>query len=150
MGRGDLTDEQWQRIAPYLPPERSGKRGHPYNNHRTVINGILWIDRTGAPWRDLPERYGPWQTCADRLYRWQRRGIWQRLLQTLQAQQDATGNVEWEGCALDSSSIKAHPHAAGARQTASKGGKKASRQPTSRPNRNRRKTKKRSDAVAGD
>jgi transposase len=147
MSRGDLSDEQWQQIAPYLPPERSGKRGHPYNEHRTVINGILWIDRTGAPWRDLPERYGPWQTCADRLYRWQRLGIWQQRLQALQAKQDAAGHLAWDGCALDSTSIKAHPHAAGARHAPQKGGHKASRQPMSQLNRSRPKTKKRS-AVA--
>ena len=120
MARGDLTDEQWQRLEPLLPPERSGKRGHPYKGHRTVINGILWIDRTGAPWRDLPERYGPHQTCSDRLYRWRRKGIWQQVLQALQSQEDARSNVEWEGCAIDSTSIKAHPHAAGARHAPAK------------------------------
>jgi transposase len=88
MARGDLADEQWQRIAAYLPPERSGKRGHPYLEHRRILNGMLWIDRTRAPWRDLPERCGPWQTCYDRLTRWQRQGLWTRLLQALQADQD--------------------------------------------------------------
>jgi transposase len=66
VGRGELTEEAWRFIAPLLPV--SG-RGGQWRNHRTVINGILWKLRTGAPWRDLPDRYGPWQTCADRLYR---------------------------------------------------------------------------------
>lgn len=129
MAHGDLTDQQWDQIAPHLPPERSGKRGHPYNSHRPVVNGILWIDRTGAPWRDLPERYGPWQTCYDRFLRWQRQGVWQQVLQALQAAQDAKALLDWDGCALDSTSIKAHPHAAGARHApGQKGGHKASRQ----------------------
>ena len=127
MARGDLTDAQWERLAPLLPPQHSGKRGHPYNDHRTVINGILWVDRTAAPWADLPERYGPHQTCYDRLVRWQRNGLWPQLLQTLQSQQDARSNVEWTGCAVDSTSIKAHPHAAGVRHQAAKGGHRSGR-----------------------
>ena len=75
MTRGDLSNEQWARLEPLLPSSK-GKRGHPYKDHRLVINGIRWRERTGAPWRDLPERYGPWQTCYDRFVSWQRRGIW--------------------------------------------------------------------------
>ena len=65
--RGELTDEAWGRIAPLLP--EGGRRGGRWKDHRTVVNGILWKLRTGAPWRDLPERYGPWQTCYDRFAR---------------------------------------------------------------------------------
>src|SRR6201995_4463206 len=68
VGRGELTERAWTAIEPLLP--RSNGRGGQWRDHRTVINGILWKLRTGAPWRDLPERYGPWQTCAERLYRW--------------------------------------------------------------------------------
>src|SRR5690242_1961021 len=106
MSRGDLTEDQWERLKPHLPPEKTGKRGGQFKDHRLVINGILWMDRTGAPWRDLPERYGPWQTCHDRLTRWQKNGLWTYLLHVLQAQADRQSNVEWEGCALDSTSIK--------------------------------------------
>ena len=60
MGRGDLTDQQWQQLQPLLPPQKP-TTGRPAKNHRTIINGILWVLRTGAPWRDLPERYGPWR-----------------------------------------------------------------------------------------
>ena len=116
MARGDMSDRDWQRIHPLLPPEKTGKRGGQWRNHRQIIDGIRWIGRTGAPWRDLPERYGPWQTCAERLYRWQREGLWLHILQSLQAQEDAASNVEWEGVAIDSTTIKAHPHAAGARK----------------------------------
>lgn len=138
MFRGDMSDSDWQRIQPLLPPEKTGRRGGQWRSHRQVINGIRWIGRTGAPWRDLPERYGPWQTCAERLYRWQQDGTWLRILQILQAQEDAKSNVEWEACSVDSTTIKAHPHAAGARKPVStasptaseaeKGGHKASQQ----------------------
>ena len=96
MARGDLTDAQWERLAPLLPPQRSGKPGRPYEDHRQVLNGILWILRTGAPWRDLPDRYGPHQTCYDRFVRWRRAGLWERLLQTLHGQADAAGELAWE------------------------------------------------------
>jgi len=165
MFRGDMSDSDWQRIQPLLPPEKTGKRGGQWRSHRQVINGIRWIGRTGAPWRDLPERYGPWQTCAERLYRWQQDGTWLRILQTLQAQEDAQSNVEWEACSVDSTTIKAHPHAAGARKPVStasedaseaeKGGIKASQQnrrhrpsPLPRPRiRRNRASVKCSDAV---
>ena len=79
-----------------------------------LINGILWKIRTGAPWRDLPERYGPWQTCHDRFVRWRRDGTWDRLLDHAQTKSDAVGEVEWE-VSVDSSVARAHQHAAGAR-----------------------------------
>lgn len=134
MARGDLTDAEWERLQPLLPPERSGKPGHPYVNHRRVINGILWVLRTGAPWRDLPERYGSWHTCNDRLLRWQRRGLWERVLQELQGRAEAAGEMEWEVAFVDSSVVRAHQHAAGARQSgAGVGEKGGSRQrPTRR------------------
>jgi transposase len=136
MARGDLTDQAWEAIEPLLP-RNDGRRGGRFREHRTVLNGILWVMRTGAPWRDLPERYGPWQTSYDRLQRWQRDGTWQRVLQALQGVADAgrlSGQaVEWDGCALDSTSIKAHPHAAGARRApAKKGARGLARQPVRR------------------
>jgi transposase len=66
VGRGELTEEAWGIIAPLLPSSRT-RRGGQWRDHRTVINGILWKLRTGAPWRDVPARYRPWQTLADRL-----------------------------------------------------------------------------------
>lgn len=80
-----------------------------------MINGILWKLRTGAPWRDLPKRYGPWQTCADRLYRWRRDGTWDRILTHAQTRSDAAGEVVWE-VSVDSSTARAHHHASGARR----------------------------------
>ena len=114
MARGDLTDKEWARWEPLLPPQKPAEPGGQYRDHRQVINGILWVLRTGAPWRDLPERYGPWGTCYSRFRRWSEQGIWKRVLEQLQGQEDACANLHWHEAALDSSSIKAHPHAAGA------------------------------------
>jgi transposase len=111
--RGEITNEAWERIAPLLPDGRSP--GGRWRDHREVINGILWKLRTGAPWRDLPERYGPWQTCYDRFVRWRRDGTWERLLAHAQTKSDAVGEVEWE-VSVDSSVARAHQHAAGARK----------------------------------
>ena len=111
-GRGELTDAAWDVIAPLLPT--NGRRGKQWKDHRTVVNGILWKLRTGAPWRDLPERYGPWPSVYDRFVRWRRDGTWDGLLAHVQTKTDAVGEVEWE-VSLDSTSIRAHQHAAGAR-----------------------------------
>src|SRR2546423_1755813 len=110
MSRGDLSNTQWARLEPLLP-RSEGKVGHPYKEHRQVLNGLLWIARTGAPWRDLPERYGPWKTCHDRLRRWQRQGIWKRVFQELLAQVDAEGKLDWSHCSIDSTVVRAHQHA---------------------------------------
>jgi transposase len=114
MRRGDLTDEQWEKLRPLLPPQKPNI-GRPAQDHRRILNGILWILRTGAPWRDLPERYGPHGTASSRFYRWQQAGIWQRILEALQQQKDADGQIDWETHAVDSTIIRAHQHAAGAK-----------------------------------
>jgi transposase len=113
METSELTDVQWERLRLLLPPHKP-RTGRPARDHRTVINGILWKLRTGSPWRDLPERYGPWQTCYDRLVRWRRDGTWDRLLAHAQTKSDAVGEVEWE-VSVDDTVIRAHQHAAGAR-----------------------------------
>src|SRR3982750_2855802 len=69
MRRLDVTDEQWRRLEPLLPPEKP-RTGRPNHDHGRVVSGMLWIHRTGAPWRDLPERYGPAGTGSSRFYRW--------------------------------------------------------------------------------
>lgn len=115
MGRGDLTNEQWGRLKPLLPPHKP-EVGRPAEDHRRIINGILWIDRTGAPWCDLPERYGPWQTVASRFYRWQKAGIRDGILKALQQNSDAEDELDWEThYYVDSTTVRAHQHAAGAK-----------------------------------
>ena len=116
-GRGELTERAWARRQPLLPC--NGRRGKQWRDHWQVINGILWRLRTGAPWRDLPERYGPWKTCYDRFVRWRRDGMWDRLLAYVQTRSDIRGELAWE-VSVDSTVTRAHQHAAGARQRASK------------------------------
>ena len=114
MGRYDLTDVQWERLKPLLPPEKP-PTGRPNHDHRRILNGILWIDRTGAPWNDLPSHYGPVGTVSSRFYRWRQAGIWQRVLEALQALADWQGRVDWSLHFVDSTIVRAHQHAAGAR-----------------------------------
>lgn len=110
-----MTERQWARLQPLLPPEK-GKRGRPARSHREVLNGILWIKRTGAPWRDLPDRYPPFGTCHSRLTAWQRDGVWEQILQALLAEADQGGELDWVQAAVDSTTVRAHQHAAGARR----------------------------------
>ena len=113
MGRGEVTDKAWARIEPLLPP-MSG-RGRRWRDHRQVLNAILWKLRTGAPWRDLPERYGPWKTAHERLRLWTADGTWQRILDEVIVKDDSVGELEWI-VSVDSSVVRAHQHAAGARK----------------------------------
>ena len=114
MGRGDLTNQQWARLAPLLP--KGIKSGRPPKwSKRQLIDGIRWRTRTGAPWRDVPARYGPWQTVYGLFRRWQRDGTWQRILTSLQAQADAKGLITWD-VSIDTTITRAHQHAAGARK----------------------------------
>jgi transposase len=113
VGRGELTDKAWAYIEPLLPPIESG--GRRWRDHRQVINAILWKLRTGAPWRDLPERYGPWKTAHERLRIWTKDGTWDRILDHVIVKDDAVGNVEWT-FSIDSSNVRAHQHCAGARK----------------------------------
>jgi len=92
-----------------------------------VINAILWKVRTGAPWRDLPERYGPWKTAHERLRLWTKDGTWDRILAEVIVKDDSVGEVEWV-ISVDSSVVRAHQHAGGAR-------KKGDAHPTSRRSR---------------
>ena len=115
--RHELSDAQWERLRPLLPPQRPAT-GRPAKDHRGVVNAILWRLRTGAPWRDLPERYGPWPTVYSRFRRWQRSGVWTRVLAALQAEADAKGELDWALHFVDGTTVRAHQHAAGAKKGA--------------------------------
>src|SRR5215217_5785146 len=93
MESSDLTDGQWERLRRLLPPQKP-RTGRPAKNHRAVLNGILWILRTGSPWRCLPECYGSCKTVSSRFYRWQKAGVWDRILSALQRQADAAGRLD--------------------------------------------------------
>ncbi|GGQ41119.1 hypothetical protein GCM10010266_74650 [Streptomyces griseomycini] len=112
MGRGDLTDAEWEQLRPLLPVS-NGRCGR-WRDHRQVINGILHRVRTGVQWRDLPGRFGPWKTVYERHRRWSGDGTWERLLQQVQAAADAAGEIDWD-ISVDSTVVRAHQHAAGAR-----------------------------------
>ena len=135
MGRFDLTDRQWARLQPFLPPEKphTGRPNHDHRRilNRRILNGILWVHRTGAPWRDLPEeRYGPVGTVSSRFSRWRQAGVWDRLLAALQETAEARGEIDWTLHLVDATGVRAHQHAAGARREGEKRG--------SRPRRTRR------------
>lgn len=87
-----------------------------WRDHRQVINGILHRVRTGVPWRDLPERFGPWKTAYERHRLWSADGTWERLFQQVQAAADADGEIDWD-ISVDSTVMRAHQHAAGAGRT---------------------------------
>jgi transposase len=107
MSRYDLTDFEWRVIEPLLPNK---PRGVPRVDDRRVLNGILWVLRSGAPWRDLPERYGPRTTCYNRFNRWREAGVWDRLIDAISAAYD--GEMQM----IDSTSIRAHQQAATAKK----------------------------------
>ena len=117
MSRYDFSDNAWNIIIPMLPkPHHSGRPGRPYLDHRTVMNGIFWALCSGAPWRDLPERYGHWKTVYNRFNRWSKLGvinlIFNRLLQFL----DEQGQIDWQSISIDGSHIRALKAAAGAKK----------------------------------
>lgn len=112
--RGDLTDAQWAVLQPLLPTGR--KPGRPPKwTKRQLIDAIRWRIRIGAPWRELPERYGPWQNAYGLFRAWSRDGTWAAILTKLQAIADAAGLISWD-VSVDSTIVRAHQHAAGARR----------------------------------
>jgi len=114
--RGDLADVRWHCQEPLLPLGKPWT-GRPNEVHRRSLNGMLWIDRTGAPWRDLPERHDPVGTASSRLSRWRATGVWHRVLSALQAEAAARGGVDWDLHIVDATVVRAHQHAAGTRWT---------------------------------
>jgi transposase len=109
--RHELTEEQWRRIKDLLPPEqgRAGRRPRP---NLEMVNAILWVLRSGAPWRDLPERYPKWKSVHTRFLRWSKRGVWKRVLDVLAA------DLDDELAIIDASIVRVHQDAAGGKKTA--------------------------------
>src|ERR1700679_776699 len=113
MARYELTDEQWDLLKDLFPKQGRGGR---WLNHRTMLNGMLWILRSGAPWRDLPERYGNFKTVHHRFSRWRRNGMFDKVLKALQIRLDKQGKIDWDLWLVDGTSIRASRAAAGARK----------------------------------
>ena len=109
-----LTDDQWARIAPLMPGGCKGKRG-PRSNNRRFMDAVLWMARSGGRWKDLPERFGKVSTVKDRYYDWIERGVFAGIFQAL------SGEADMEWLMVDSTIVRAHQHAAGARRE--KGGR---------------------------
>lgn len=117
MARYDIPDDTWTIIQPFLPAESASPRaGRPWAEHRTIINGMFWVLCSGAPWRDLPERYGPWKTVYNRFNRWSKSGVINIIFNKLLSALDAHGFVDWSATALDGSNIRALKCAAGAQK----------------------------------
>ena len=113
MRRHDLSDQQWERLAPFFPP-RPRRRGGQWTDDRTILNGIFWRLNTGAPWRDLPERYGKWKTVHDRFSKLRKSGLLDRILEALQLRLDEKGLIDFDLWCVDGSSVRASRAAAGA------------------------------------
>jgi transposase len=107
MARYDLTEAEWRIVEPLLPVVGKGKRRV---DDRRVVNGIFYVLRTGSPWRDLPERYGPYTTVYNRFNRWAKKGVWLGLFEALAAQSPQSLHL------IDSSIVRAHQHAAGGKK----------------------------------
>lgn len=108
MIRTVLNDAQWQRIAPLLPG-KAGDPGRHGKDNRLFVEAVLWVARTGAPWRDLPQAFGKWFTVYTRFWRWAQKGVWDRLFKILSADPD------FEYVAIDATLVRVHQHGTGAK-----------------------------------
>ncbi|MFD4043811.1 IS5 family transposase [Streptomyces sp. NPDC058605] len=111
--RHELTNQEWELLAPLIPRAATGS---PRVSDRQIINGMVYKIRTGISWRDLPERYGPWQTLYTRFRRYALAGMFTRALQQIQARADAAGDIDWL-VQIDSTIVRAHQHAAATGRT---------------------------------
>jgi transposase len=123
--RHELTDGQWARLEPLLPKNKGA--GRPWEDHRRFLNGMVWILRTGAPWRDLPERYGKFNSVHARFTKWRRDGTWDSIVASLQNAMDDGELLDLDLWCIDGSNVRATRAAAGARE---KGGQSTSRKTT--------------------
>ncbi len=117
---GVFSDEFWAVVVSVLPSSK-GRRGRPWNNHRRTLEGIAWRYRTGTPWRDLPAEFGSWHSVWERHYRWSRDGTYQRMFDAVRSagllEAGSEDRLE-ELLSVDSTVVRAHQHAAGARKLA--------------------------------
>jgi transposase len=115
--RYELTDAQWEIIAPFFPDRsHQGGAGKPFKDHRPLVNGILWRLHTGAPWPDIPSRYGPWKTVYDRFRRWRLDGTWAKILDALLLRLDQAGLIDRDLWLVDASIVRATRASAGAKK----------------------------------
>ena len=110
--RYELTDEEWEKIAQLIPEKATGTQGRPAKDNRMMMNGMMWLARSGSSWRDLPERYGPWKSVYSRFRKWRDLGVFVKVFKMLSLES------EIEILSLDSTTVKAHSFAAGAKKGA--------------------------------
>jgi len=110
MKRHELTDEQWALVEPLVPLSTA----RPSRDRRTLLNGLFWILHTGAPWRDLPERFGPWQTVYHHFAKWRRDGVFAEIVEALQITLDDRGLIDWDLWCIDGANVRAARAAGGA------------------------------------
>lgn len=113
MRRHELNDEQWAAVEPLIP-RSAARTGRPASDRRLMLDGLFWILATGAPWRDLPERFGPWQTVYDHFRNWRKSGVFAAIVEALQVKLDNQGYIDWELWCVDGASVRAARAAAGA------------------------------------
>ncbi len=113
VARHEVTDEEWELVDEYVtrPPAQTGR---PRRDARLMLNSVMWVLRTGAPWRDLPERFGPWETAYYYFNTWRADGTFDRVLQALQIRLDRDGKIDWDLWCIDGSNVRAARAAAGA------------------------------------
>lgn len=116
MHRFDLQDWQWELIADLFPSNDRKREGGRWRDHRTILNGMFHVLHTGCPWRDLPGRYGPWQTVYDRFARYRRDGTFDLILKRLRTRLDKLGRIDWDYWCFDGTSVRAARCAAGAKK----------------------------------
>lgn len=119
--RYELHDDQWEKIKDLLPPERKPQGGRPAKDNRHMLNAMLWVVRCGAPWRDLPDYYGPWKSVYTRFRRWEKSGLFDQMLNVLAAEPDT------ESVMNDASIVRVHQHGAGQKGAAISGHREVSR-----------------------
>src|ERR1700760_4560733 len=113
MKRHALTDEQWEAVKPLIP-RRTARTGRLPRDERLMLDGIMWILATGAPWRDLPERFGPWNTVYDYFRNWRKAGVFASIVAALQIKLDQQGYIDWDLWCVDGASVRATRAAGGA------------------------------------
>jgi putative transposase len=118
MKRHELTDEQWNLVAPLIP-HSTAVVGRPAKDPRLMLNGIFWILCTGAPWRDLPERFGSFKTVHRYFSDWRRAGVFAAIIEALQFKLDVNGLIDWELWCVDGANVRAARAAAGAEKKVS-------------------------------
>ena len=125
MRRHELTDDQWDQIEDFFPP--NGNRGNQWKNYRLMVNGIIWILATGSAWRDLPKRFGPWKSVYERFRMCSPNGFLDKMASKFQSNLQSKGRIDWSLFNIEGTSVRGHKSVAGAKKKLFFRGAKGSR-----------------------